>query len=191
MVDKVDRVNQKCVINWHSSRVDVLVEEEDVGWLPDCLVDLEEEEEDSAVGMGNTVVEEEGDKGVEEGEIAMEDIEIQDGSRKSGLDNVIIQNGDIQDVISNQFTEGSRLVMSKKKRRKSMRKKSPGKSPSYSDPGRPKKRQRDGSDPFYIDRFIFLEPNHLVFESTSGNQDGDFVTPDLNNCLDSNEGGCA
>lgn len=186
LVDKVDRLTQKCVIDWHSSKFEVLVEEEEAGWIPECLVDFFEQEA-SATGLENLAMEMESEKGLEEGEIAVEEHEIQLGPKETEPDNVVIQNGNVQEVISNQFTEGNRYELSKKKRRKYTRRKSPGKSPSHSDPGRPKKRQRDGSDPFDIDRFIFPEPNHLIYESNTGDQDGEFMPPDLNAHVELNE----
>ncbi|MFS7925859.1 hypothetical protein Hanom_Chr04g00290091 [Helianthus anomalus] len=135
------------------------------------------------------VMEVEGEKGVEEWEIGAEDQAVQEGPRKTSSDDVSNQNGVVQEVIPTQFTEGSRSTLSKKKRRKSMRKKHPGISSSHSDPRRPKKRQSEGSDPFDIDRFIFTEPTHLVFEKSAGDQDREFVTPDLNTRVDVNDAG--
>ncbi|MFS7942242.1 hypothetical protein Hanom_Chr06g00486051 [Helianthus anomalus] len=129
----------------------------------------------------------EGEKGVEEGGIGAEDQVVQEGPRKTGSDDVSFQNGVANEVIPTQFTEGTRSTLSKKKKRKNMRKKSTCESPSHSDLRRPKKRQREGSDPFDIDRFIFTEPTHPVFENSAGDQDGEFVTPDLNTRVDVND----
>ncbi|KAJ0883210.1 putative RNA recognition motif domain, nucleotide-binding alpha-beta plait domain superfamily [Helianthus annuus] len=40
------RVNQKVILNWKSSKFDVWVEEDLGDWIPECLVDMEDEESD-------------------------------------------------------------------------------------------------------------------------------------------------
>ncbi|MFS7956191.1 hypothetical protein Hanom_Chr07g00651671 [Helianthus anomalus] len=83
--------------------------------------------------------------GVEDGEIVMEE--------QSNKEEAVFQQLNMPEVHNQFFVEGSRSAISKNKRRKGVRKKlSPGRSPPNSDPERPKKRQRDGNDPFDIGR---------------------------------------
>ncbi|KAI3784547.1 hypothetical protein L1987_43647 [Smallanthus sonchifolius] len=90
----------------------------------------------------------------------------------------------VREVFSKHFKDTTQGKESKKKRGKFSRKKSRGeKSVPPSEHDRPKKRSRDGDDPFDVDRFIFN-----FNEGSNGSQDGDqvqgspinFLTPDLN-----------
>ncbi|KAM0057469.1 putative RNA recognition motif domain, nucleotide-binding alpha-beta plait domain superfamily [Helianthus debilis subsp. tardiflorus] len=42
LVKMVDRIYQKCKLNWRNHCFEMLIEEEAGEWIPDCLVDLEE-----------------------------------------------------------------------------------------------------------------------------------------------------
>ncbi|KAF5795124.1 hypothetical protein HanRHA438_Chr08g0347431 [Helianthus annuus] len=108
LVNKVERIKQSCVIKWHKIKCNVLVEEEEAGWIPDCIVDLEEEV-DCDVVMETPVVDKEKNNGTEEGEIVMEDQGINEGGR-GGLEGspVVTQQMYVHEESNSQLAEGSR-----------------------------------------------------------------------------------
>ncbi|PWA89463.1 RNA-directed DNA polymerase, eukaryota, Nucleotide-binding alpha-beta plait domain protein [Artemisia annua] len=180
LVNKVERIKHTCVIKWHKVSCKVSVEEEEACWIPDCIVDLEEED-DCDVVMESPIVDKEKNNGTEEGEIIMENQGSNEGGRGEHASDHVNSKMHVNEESNSQSAEGSRSTFSKKKRRMGTKKKSSlGRDNSNSNPDRPKKRLRDGNDPFDIDRFIFSDVSTPLKVVEVNVQDGEFLTPDLN-----------
>ncbi|KAJ0514661.1 hypothetical protein HanHA300_Chr10g0372031 [Helianthus annuus] len=134
-----ERVNDKVIVNWKGKSYSVLVEEEVGEWIPDCLVDDEDNEDDVVT---NIIMEDGNDANAVACEGEME----QEGDGYTGqevrsndvnLDPVV----NVQEIFSQHFQEGGQGNESRKKRGSFVRKKAArSKSNSPSGMERPKKK---------------------------------------------------
>lgn len=138
---KVERINQICKLNWQNQSFQILVEEEVAGWIPDCLVDLEEEEHfDREVDPVVMTEEVAGDR-LDGGDVFMEGAPIKEVTQNAVLgESVNGKDLSIHEVFNHHLNEGNKCSNSKQKRRKCSRKKpTPSKSSSPLGQERPKK----------------------------------------------------
>ncbi|MFS7951698.1 hypothetical protein Hanom_Chr07g00598131 [Helianthus anomalus] len=92
------------------------------------------------------------------------------------------ENSNIHEVFSQHLNEGSDGMKKKKNRRKEglRRKSRASKSVSPSGQERPQKRQREGEDPFDVDRLIFVVNNvSAANEENKDNQDSEVRSPNF------------
>ncbi|KAJ0547935.1 putative RNA recognition motif domain, nucleotide-binding alpha-beta plait domain superfamily [Helianthus annuus] len=176
----IDRVNQKVRLKWKSAVFDVLVEEEMADWIPDCLVNFEEEDVEEAVHV-------------------QEDNRFVEADQVFGLDlNVDVANGvesndvdgqgrgeHISEVFSRHLQECDKGKAIKKGKGFCRKKGTRCKSASPVGNDRSKKRQRDSEDIFDIDRFIFnINEDTNVLDNGAAvvpiDSNPEFVSSDLN-----------
>ncbi|KAI3742778.1 hypothetical protein L1987_60474 [Smallanthus sonchifolius] len=163
--------------------------EESDDWIPDCLVEVEEEVHVEEAGNDDVTMASDdvspdvngGDKDLN----FLEGANLVENEQPSFPE--IYKDGNvpnIQETFSNHLLEGSNDRDILKKRGKGYRKKS-RKNNSFSPLGqeRPKKKPREGDDFFDLDRFIFVDnrspiSGNTVVETESAQES--FHTPDLN-----------
>ncbi|MFS7915323.1 hypothetical protein Hanom_Chr02g00164001 [Helianthus anomalus] len=162
-------------LKWRDEVFPVMIEEEVGEWTPDCLEEgsvasKESMHDDDPLRKDDTGVDLNVDPfvGIEIGQNEMHDNDVQD----IGL---------VKEVFTSHVSGGQVNRESKFKRRGCFRKKTrPDKSPSSIGQGRPKKRSREGDNPFDIDRFIFPVNERYKVGVLGGEAQEEFVTPDLN-----------
>ncbi|KAM0067297.1 putative RNA recognition motif domain, nucleotide-binding alpha-beta plait domain superfamily [Helianthus debilis subsp. tardiflorus] len=182
----VDRVNQRCKLSWKNKSFVVLIEEEVGEWIPDCLVNMEDDEEEGRNSDYTINDVDSDDRNIERDEANLEGAELNASSQSSSGFNGDIQGNDcnINEVFNKHFMKRNKGVDSKLKRRKNVRRKNNIRnSPSSMGQERPKKRQREGDDLFDVDRFIFAVEGSLKVNKENGDREGsplEFLTPDLN-----------
>ncbi|KAF5795883.1 putative RNA recognition motif domain, nucleotide-binding alpha-beta plait domain superfamily [Helianthus annuus] len=137
---QMERVNQRVRVLWKTSKFGVMVEEETTDWVPDCLVEMEEE--------GGLEVEESAPVNLIAEEVPDLNLIQDDAVVNSGMEG----NDKVVDEIGEQVQKSPVI---KKRKGFSRKKGSRNKSASPVGNDRPKKRQRDGEDFFDIDHFIF------------------------------------
>ncbi|KAK9065270.1 hypothetical protein SSX86_016653 [Deinandra increscens subsp. villosa] len=162
LTDSVQRINQVVNLKWKDNEFAVLVEEECGEWVPECLEDAYACLEDDSLN-------------IEDGGVTRHDDEVKlrrnidtvEAHEAIGVEEVMINHDRISEELNSQETVN---VPSGKER--------------------PKKRAREGDDPFDIDKFIFASNGDGLGPREHVEVDRDldrFVTPDLNGVLaDSN-----
>ncbi|KAF5770268.1 hypothetical protein HanRHA438_Chr14g0668471 [Helianthus annuus] len=184
LCNSAKRINQEISLKWRNDFFSVVVEEELGDWIPDCLdvdgVDLTDdsevevlaEKEGSDVGLAN-------DGNV--GNDVFQYVHVEENHSNVHEPSSNMSEVGIQENFCVLFSGGQVAKGGKIKKRGGFRKKPrPDKSPSPTGLKRPKKRSREGDDPFDIDRFIFnIQESSKEVEDNAGVQEK-FVTPDLN-----------
>ncbi|MFS7955219.1 hypothetical protein Hanom_Chr07g00640071 [Helianthus anomalus] len=170
LCNSMKRFNQVCNVKWRNEVIAILVEEELGEWIPDCIGMVGEESLDDLMPQKMTV-DSHGDKECPNEEVA--DVgpqEVVEGTA---------QNPDPfkVDGLGFSMSEVVECSGSKKKKRGNFRKKTRfDKSPSPTGLERPKKRSREGDDPFDIDRFIFtVQDAQLAGEEDGGKDKGEVL----------------
>ncbi|KAJ0800560.1 hypothetical protein HanPI659440_Chr03g0104491 [Helianthus annuus] len=171
--NSVDKVHQFIKLKWKNDVVSVLVEEEVGEWVPDCLVSYDEDDDFSSgsrdrVETQNVCMRLDSDHDGDHENVSCRLLEGDHEMRRDegslafgGVPIVTEEVQCVKKVFSNHIKGDGISKDVKKKRAKVSRKKTRAKK-SVSPVGqeRPKKRARDGEDPFDIDRFIFPVNGH-------------------------------
>ncbi|KAM0048956.1 putative RNA recognition motif domain, nucleotide-binding alpha-beta plait domain superfamily [Helianthus debilis subsp. tardiflorus] len=163
-----DRVNQKVILNWKSSKFEVWVEEEMVDWIPECLVEMEDEETvmEEVVGDAN------------ENSEAMMDLNV---AHMDNSNNIGQEDDDLVGADSGvQVHIGEKTPVMKKRKGFCRKKGSRNKSASPVGNDRPKKRQREGEDLFDLDRFIYtVNVGQMALEKHNGSDPNGFINEEV------------
>ncbi|KAK9053643.1 hypothetical protein SSX86_024717 [Deinandra increscens subsp. villosa] len=144
LCNSVHRIGNTLSLKWRTEEFSVLVEEEVGEWIPDCLVSGEDELDATMMSVRSGAEDDVSGRNVNEG-----------GSGEGANTQEFVPG--VKEILQAQLLNVNGNKDGKKKRCKTFRKKARlEKSVSPSAQKRPKKRAREGEDPFEIDRFIFV-----------------------------------
>ncbi|KAJ0782624.1 hypothetical protein HanLR1_Chr01g0010391 [Helianthus annuus] len=183
----VNWLHHKLNLKWKDKVFPVLVDEDTGDWMPDCLLDIEEEnaieeeEHDVTVPVDDAspldhaeVVSQSVLENAMNEEVSHQNLNnsVTDGASKSlGEEGEILENN--QEYMAPQNLEGNYEVGPKNKNKSKSFRKKPRRNLSHSPVGqdRPKKRPRADEDLFDLDRFIFAVSKGPVTREEEMGQD--------------------